>query len=376
MTESRPVPVGLIGCGVISGIYLQNCASFPNVEVVACADLDLDRAQAQAATFGISRVCSVDELLDDPEIEIVLNLTVPMAHAEINLRALSAGKNLYSEKPLAINREDGRQMLDLAAERGLLIGCAPDTFFGSAQQTCRRLIDDGAIGRPLAATAFMMGSGPESWHPSPGFFYQVGAGPMFDMGPYYLTSLINLLGPIRSVAGIARISRAERRITSKPRYGETIRVETPSHVAGLLDFEGGAVGTLITSFDIAAHTLPNMEIYGTEGTLQVPDPNVFQGAVRLRTAGSGSWQDVTSNSPHRGNLRGLGLADMADALQAGRPPRASGQLAFHVLDAMQAFLDSAEMGTHIQLTSTCEAPEPLEIEITVLPEGESPPISG
>jgi Predicted dehydrogenases and related proteins len=223
------------------------------------------------------------------------------------------------------------------------------------------LIDDGAIGQPVAAVAFMVNHGPEHWHPDPDFYYQIGAGPMFDMGPYYLTALVNLIGPVRRVTGSARITTPERTITSAPKFGTTIRVNTPTHVAGLLDFASGAVGTIITSFDVWGSTLPRIEIYGTEGTLSVPDPNTFGGPVRLNRAGSREWEDVPLTHGYAENSRGIGLADMAAAIRSGRPHRANGALAYHVLDLMHAFHDASDQGRHIEVESTCERPAPLPV---------------
>jgi len=353
------VKVGIIGCGVISGIYLKNLPAFERVDVVACADLVLERAQARAQEFGIAKACLPDELLADPEVNLVVNLTIPKAHALVALAAVDAGKSVYNEKPLAVQREEGEELLRRAKARGVLVGGAPDTFLGGGIQTCRELIDDGAIGEPVAATAFMAGHGHEHWHPDPAFYYQPGGGPMFDMGPYYLTALISLIGPVRRVAGSARVTFPERIITSKPKAGETIRVETPTHVAGTLDFASGAVGTVITSFDVWAHSLPRVEIYGSEGTLSVPDPNTFGGPVRLRQGREAEWRDIELTHGWIQNSRGLGVADMAHALRSGRAHRASGELTFHVLDTMHAFLDSSRENKYVDLRSTCDRPDPL-----------------
>ncbi len=342
--------VGIIGCGNISGIYLTNCRALPGLELVACADLDMGRARAKAAEHGI-RAATVDDLLADPDIDLVVNLTIPAAHAAVSQRALAAGKHVYTEKPLATRRTDGAATLALARETGLRVGSAPDTFLGGGLQTCRKLIDDGAIGEPVAAVAFMTGHGPESWHPDPEFFYKPGAGPMFDIGPYYLTALISLLGPIVRVTGSARISFPERTIGSGPKQGQQIAVETPTHVAGLLDFAGGAVATIITSFDVWAANLPRIEIYGSEGSLSVPDPNTFGGPVRIRLAGDQAWRDVPLTHGYTENSRGLGVADMAAALREDRPHRASGELAFHVLDVMAAFEEASTAGRHVAITS-------------------------
>jgi predicted dehydrogenase len=355
----NPVRVGLIGCGTISAAYLQIARQFPVLDVVACADVLPERAQARAQEYGVPRVLSVDELIADPAVEVVLNLTIPKAHGEVALRAVEAGKSAYNEKPLAVTREEGRRLLDTAASRGVRVGAAPDTFLGGGIQTCVELIDAGAIGVPVAAVAFMAGHGHESWHPDPAFYYQVGGGPMFDMGPYYLTALIALLGPIRRVTGSARVSFPERTITSQPKHGQTIRVEVPTHVAGVLDFAQGAVATVITSFDVWGHNLPRIEIYGSEGSLSVPDPNTFGGPVLVHAAGEKEWREVPVTRPHTDNSRSLGLADMAEALRGGRPHRASGDLAYHVLDAMHAFHDASATGRHVELASTCARPEPL-----------------
>lgn len=360
MTTPR-TRIGVIGTGNISPIYLESGKNFANLEVAACADLDMNRARARAEQFQIPKACTVEELLTDPEIEIVVNLTIPRAHAAVALTAIEAGKSVYNEKPLAVSREDGQKMLTAAHAKGVRIGCAPDTFLGGGLQTCRKLIDDGIIGEPVAATAFMMNHGHESWHPDPDFYYQPGAGPMFDMGPYYLTALTTLLGPVRRVTGSTRVSFPERTITSQPKYGEKISVNTPTHVAGILDFANGATGTLITSFDVWSHHLPILEIYGSEGTLSVPDPNTFGGEVQLRKAGEHEWHTVPLMYGYTKNSRGIGVADIAYALRSGRAHRANGELAYHVLDIMHAIHDASREGRHIELASTCSRPAPLPL---------------
>lgn len=354
-----PLKVGLIGCGQISVVYLKNCATMPEIDVIACADLAVERARHRANDYGIARVETVEELLRDEEVEAILNLTVPAAHGELNLMAIEQGKHLYSEKPLAISRADGQQIVAAAAAKGLLVGCAPDTFFGGSWQTVRRLIDAGAIGEPVAGSASMLGHGMEHWHPDPGFFYQPGAGPLFDMGPYYLTMLITLLGPVRRVTGTARITFPQRAITSKPRSGQMLAVTTPSHVAALLEFLGGPVVNLTTSFDVWSHHLPHIEIYGSEGTMMAPDPNYFEGPACVKRGRGGEWEDVEVEYSHDFNARGVGLQDMAIAIRTGRPNRAGGTMAYHVLDVMHAILESAETGRHVELASTCGRPEPL-----------------
>jgi predicted dehydrogenase len=356
---ASPVKVGVIGCGTISGIYLRNCAKFENLEVVACADRHLDRAEAKATRHGIQRFCTVDELLADPEIEIVLNLTQPVSHAQVALAALDHGKSVYNEKPLAVEGDDALRILETAERKRLLVGSAPDTFLGGGLQTCRKLLDEGIIGTPVAATAFVFHPRPESWHPSPDFFYKHGAGPLFDVGPYYLTALVALLGPVSRLVSSARITFPERLITSRPRYGETIKVETPTHVAGIMDFENGAVATMVTSFDVWAGEVPHIEIYGSEGTLSLPDPNAFEGPVRLYKAGGSGWNEVPLSYGYSRNSRGLGLSDMASALRTGTTPRASGALAYHVLDVMHAFLEASQAGRRVDLDSGVPRPEPL-----------------
>lgn len=354
----NPIKIGIVGCGNISDIYFNAGKTFESIEIAACADLIMERAQAKAEQHRIPKACTVEELLADPEIRIVVNLTIPRAHAGVGLAALEAGKSVYNEKPLTVTREEGRRMLDLAREKGLLVGCAPDTFLGAAHQTCRKLIDDGWIGEPVAATAFMMCHGHESWHPDPAFYYQLGGGPMFDMGPYYLTALINMFGPVKRVCGSAKTTFPERTITSQPKYGTRITVETPTHISGTMDFANGAVATVIVSFDVWAHHLPCIEVHGTEGSMVVPDPNGFGGAVMLRRADASDWTPVPLSHGYSENTRGVGVADMAYALRSGRPHRASGELAYHVLDLMHAFHDSAARGTHVRLKSKCKRPTP------------------
>ena len=355
------IGIGIVGCGNISDTYLKNCQAYDNLQVVACADVELARATAKAREFGID-ARKVEALLADPEIQIVVNLTPPTAHAEISLAALTAGKHVYSEKPLAISRADGEKILALAKECHLRVAGAPDTFLGGGLQTCRRLIDEGAIGEPVAAVAFMAGHGPEGWHPNPDFFYQPGAGPMFDMGPYYLTTLIHLLGPARRVAASTRISFPERLITSQPHSGEKIKVNTSTHVAGVVDFVSGPVATIITSFDVWAANLPRVEIYGAEGSLSVPDPNTFNGPVRVRRAADKEWRDAPLTHGFTDNSRGLGVADLAAAIRSNRPHRANGAMAYHVLDLMHAFDESSQSGRHVEIASQCNRPAALPLD--------------
>lgn len=358
---AKPVRVGVIGCGSISGQYFHAARSFPVLQIVAAADIDPQAARAKAGEFGIPRACTVSELLADPAIELVLNLTVPKAHVPVALAALQAGKHTYCEKPLGIDRGEARKVLDLAREKNLRVGCAPDTFMGAGIQTARKLIDEGTLGRPVAFTAFMMCPGHESWHPSPEFYYEPGGGPMLDMGPYYLTALLNFFGPVRRITGAASIAIPQRTITSRPRHGKSIRVETPDHICGTIEFKTGVIGTIVTSFATHHPTYDAAQpitVYGTEGTLKVPDPNQFDGPVHLRLANQTSWREV----PHafvKGYGRSVGLADMAYAIRSGRPIRASGELGYAVLDAMQGFLDSATTGKAYDPACGFERPAPM-----------------
>ncbi|WP_078544683.1 Gfo/Idh/MocA family protein [Litchfieldia alkalitelluris] len=361
----KKVKVGIIGCGNISAIYLQAPKTLEILDVIAVADIDVERAKSKAEEYGISKAYTVEELLADPEVEIVINLTIPGAHFEVCMKALEAGKHVYVEKPLSIELEDGKKLLQVAVEKGLRVGCAPDTFLGGGLQTCRKLVDDGWIGEPIAATAFMMGNGPEGWHPDPEFFYKKGGGPMLDIGPYYLTALINLIGPIKRITGSARASFPERTILSQPKYKQKITVDVPTHTTGIIDFEGGAIATLITSFDIfGGSKLPRIELYGTEGTLVVPDPNEFGGPIFIKRRGEKEWSQVPLSHGFTENSRGIGVADMAFAIVNNRPHRASGELANHVLEAMHAFHLASETGQHYEMTTSCERPAPFPVGLT------------
>jgi len=365
--------VGVIGCGAISGAYLAMAANFPILQIAACADLDMSRAKAAADKYQIPRACTVDEILADDSIEIVLNLTIPKAHVPIGLRAIEAGKHMYSEKPLGIDREEGRRLIMAARGRQVRVGCAPDTFMGAGLQTARKLIDDGSIGRPVAFTAFMMCPGHESWHPNPEFYYEPGGGPMFDMGPYYLTALLNLLGPVRRISGMATIAIPQRTIThtdrttgaAGPKFGRRIHVQTPDHICGMIEFVNGCAGTIVTSFATRFATYDAAQpitIYGTEGTLRVPDPNRFDGPVHLRRNSDADWTQIPPAFV-QGYGRAVGLADMAAAIRSGRAHRASGDQAFAVLDLMQGFLDSSEQGSMYLPSTTYTRPNPMRADL-------------
>ncbi|MEW6360243.1 MAG: Gfo/Idh/MocA family oxidoreductase [Planctomycetota bacterium] len=355
--------VGVVGCGAISALYMRKIPFFRNLALAACADIVPKRAEDRAKELNVPKVYTVDELIAAPDVDIVLNLTIPKVHSSIALAALKEGKHVYNEKPLAQTRDEAKKMLKLAKKNGLRIGCAPDTFLGGGIQTCRKVIDDGWIGRPLAASAFMLGHGPENWHLDPDFFYQPGGGPMFDMGPYYLTTLVNLLGPVKRVVGSATKGFDVRPITNpeKPKFGTRIPVNTPTHLVGIMEFKSGAVGNLIMSFDVWASQLPRIEIYGSEGTLSVPDPNTFGGPIRIRRMDYAEWREVPLAFSYFEQSRGIGLADMAQGIRSGRPHRASGELAYHVLDLMHAFHDASDAGKYVEIGSTCERPAPLPL---------------
>lgn len=360
----RKLKIGIIGCGNISSIYMENCQKFPHLDLVACADLDEQRAQSQAEKFGVPKACSVQELLIDPEIELVINLTIPKAHATVCIQALEAGKHVYTEKPLAVTLDEGRQILETAKKQNLLVGSAPDTFLGAGIQTAIHLIEQGEIGVPVGASAFMICRGHEHWHPDPAFYYDRGGGPMFDMGPYYLTALVSLLGPIKRISGSTRISYPERTVLSKPKAGSKLQVTTPTHISGVIDFGSGVIGTITTSFDAFGGTsLPPIEIYGSEGTLLVPDPNTFGGPVRIRKRDENDFTEVPLAYGYAQNSRGLGVADMATVILEGGKHRANGELGYHVLEAMHGFHDSSDSGKHYIMESTCERPESLSVEL-------------
>jgi predicted dehydrogenase len=351
-----PVGVAVVGAGVISGAYLKNLTRFPDVRVIGVADIDTGRARAAADEFGVPVAGDVETVLAVPEVEIVVNLTIPAAHASVALAALAAGKHVYGEKPLALDPVEGEKVLAEAERRGLRVGNAPDTFLGAGLQSAKRAIDTGAIGAPIAASTVMLSPGPESWHPSPEFLFQRGGGPLFDIGPYYLTSLVALFGSVSRVVASARQGRARRVIGSGPRAGTVFDVEVPTHVSALIDFTGGTNAVSTLSFDSAVRRI-QFEVTGTEGTLQVPDPNTFAGPLKVLAHGEKEWRDLPLSGSEAG--RGLGVLDMARALRTGAPHRASGAVAQHVLETMTAIVESAETGLPRSLTSTCTAPETL-----------------
>lgn len=367
-TTSEPIVIGVIGCGSISDIYLLSASRSRLVQVKACADLRAEVAQAKAAEYNIEAM-SVERLLADPDIEIVMNLTVPLAHAEVSQQIIDAGKHVYSEKPLAAKLSDAQTLLSNADAKGLRVGCAPDTFLGASHQACRYAIDHGRIGQPVSGIASVLSHGMEHWHPNPEFFYKTGAGPVLDLGPYYLTQLVNLLGPVTQVAAQLSIPNPTRTVSSEPLAGQIIDVEVPTTASGLLTFASGAHIMLSASWDVWKHKRLPFEIYGKEGSLLVPDPNFFGGEVWFSEQ-DGDWQALdisvhpfgvpnytTRSGAEVANYRIIGLLDMAAAIQQNRPHRASGELALHVLEVMEAFDISAQQQRYVAISSSCERPE-------------------
>jgi predicted dehydrogenase len=365
--------IGVIGCGNISDAYFKGAARSSLVQVKACADLNPEAAKAKAALYGATPM-SVPSLLADPEITLVVNLTVPLAHAAVSKQIVEAGKSVYSEKPLAARFGDAVEVMELARARGARVGCAPDTFMGASHQACRRALDAGAIGTAVGGTAVVMGHGAENWHPNPEFFYKAGGGPVLDMGPYYVTQLVNLMGPVRRVAGMATIGNPTRTITSEPLKGTTIQVDVPTTVNGLLEFACGANVSLSASWDVWKHNRASpIEIYGTEGTLLCPDPNFFGNTPR--SCGPDGMLCDVDIAPHpfgianrklrngtmQADYRMVGLVDMAVAMQQGRAHRASGEMALHVLEVLEALIESSISRRFIDLATRCERPEPVPL---------------
>ena len=359
------VVVGIVGNGNISPIYLKNLTTVFNniVQVKGVCDLIPERSSKAAADWNIPVIYeNMYDMFNDKEIEIVVNLTTPKQHYGVAIEALRHGKNTHSEKPMSVSLQDAKMLFDLGKEKSLLVGVAPDTFLGGGIQTCRKLLDDGYIGKPIGAAAYMTGHGHESWHPDPEFYYEQGGGPMLDMGPYYVTALVNLLGPVKFLTGSSRKMFDTRTITSKGKYGKIIPVEVDTHVNGIMEFENGAVGSIIMSFDMWKSEHPNIEIFGTEGTMQVPDPNGFGGPVRIQRM-DGDFYELPLTHQYTDNSRGIAVADMAMALRTGRKHRASSELAYHVLDIMLGFGISANTQKHYLLESSCQRPEPMPMNI-------------
>lgn len=364
----RPVGVGIIGCGAIFPQYLRGCRQFEILALKACADADPEQSKTRAAEFGLDAV-EIDSMLNDPTLELIINLTPPRAHAEVSQAILKSGKHLYSEKPLATTRDEARQVLDLAQTKGLRVGCAPDTVLGGGLQTCRRLIDDGWIGRPLGATAFFISRGPEGSHPRPDRYYQLGGGPLSDAGCYALISLVTFLGPITSVTAHGKKSFEERVIAAGDRRGERIHVEVDTYVSASMEFENGAVGTFVATYDVWGSSLPFLEVYGTEGSLSAPDPDRFDGSPRLlravnQTTNQSEQPMVWSEIPPLVSTnvgRGIGAADLAYGIRSGREHRATGELGFHFVDIIASIGESIQTGQRTAVASRPARPAPLPL---------------
>lgn len=376
----KPFRIGLIGCGRISDIYIKTCQSRPELEITVCGSLNRTESEAKATLYGIPSVAEPEEILKNPDIDAILNLTVPAAHAEISRKALENGKHVYSEKPFVTSLSDGADILEMASEKGLLVGNAPDTFLGARVQTARRAIDEGLIGAPTGAMVFVGTHGTERHNPNPDFYYQKGGGPLLDLGPYYLTALVFLLGPITRVAGMSRRTFASRTIENGPRNGEAIPVEVDTHSQGMMEFASGAIASMTMSFDVWDSETPRMEIYGEDGTLCIPDPdpvhgtNVFGGELWIRRRetsrwthqprpiGRDNWEVLEPRHGFAQDSRGLGLLDLAYAARDRRRPRASGELAHHVFEVMDGMERAAASGTYQRIHSTCDIPAPLPVD--------------
>ncbi|MBE1583674.1 Gfo/Idh/MocA family protein [Nonomuraea angiospora] len=353
--------IGILGTGNIFGRYVTGLARYPELEIVRVGDIDVDRAKRAAEEHGIPAWGDGDELYADDSIDILVNLTPPAHHARTVIRALESGKHVYVEKPLAATVAEAREVLAAAEDGGRVLGSAPDTFLGSASQTARKALDDGLIGEPIGVSAFIRHSKAETWHPDPRFLFQRGGGPVLDMGPYYLAILVNLLGPVRSVAGAARVGAPVRAVTAPDRVVDRIDVEVATHASAVLVFDSGVIGTTLMSFDVWDSELPAIEVYGTEGTLTLPNPNHFDGDVRVRRHGDADWSVLPpvvglfgAVGTKEQTRRGLGVRDLADAIEGG-PHRANATFAFHVLEALSA-IDGP--GQVVRLESTCERPAP------------------
>lgn len=358
----KTVKIGFVGVGDISSIYLENITNlFKGLEIVGVCDLVRSKAEKAQEKYGFSKIyATMDELFADDEIQIVLNLTRPYEHFEVSKAALLAGKHVYSEKPLAATLEEGQKLVALAQEKNLMLGGAPDTYLGAGIQTCRKLIDNGFIGQPVGTTAFMRCRGHESWHPDPAFYYKHGGGPMMDMGPYYITALINLLGGVKRIAGMTNITFPQRMITSNPLSGTVVDVDVPTYINGLMEFECGAIGNILTTFDVVSNKQPMLEIYGSEGTLILPDPNTFGGPIFLLRREEKEYYEIPLTFGYKDNSRGLGLADMGAALQNGRDFRSNYHQTYHVLEIMTAFDRSSKAGSFVDIESSYTPGEPMK----------------
>jgi len=353
---NKKTKIAMIGVGVISGIYLKNITNmFAELEIAGVCDLVRERAEKAAEEYSVPKIYdTMHDAFADPEVEIVLNLTRPNEHFEVTKAALLAGKHVYAEKPLGATLEEGLELVRLAEEKGLMMGGAPDTFLGAGIQTARRLVDKGFIGDIVGGAAFMVCRGHEGWHADPEFYYKHGGGPMMDMGPYYLTAMVNLMGGVKGVMGMSKIQFMQRTITAAPKFGEVIDVDVPTHVAGMMEFESGAIGTIFTTFDVINKGQARFELYGTEGTLILPDPNTFGGPLQMLRREDGEWKEMPLMFDYKENSRGLGLADMAKALKTGRHVRADMQQTLHVLELITAFDKSSAQKAYLPMQTKYE----------------------
>lgn len=362
----KRVRAAVIGCGCISDIYLKNLTGrfSDTVEVAAVCDIIPERALSRQKQYAIPKAVFTDEeIMNDPDIEAVLDITPPQEHKHVNMLAINAGKHVFCEKPLACTFADGLDQVEAAKKAGVLLGGAPDTFMGGGIQTCKKLIEDGWIGTPVAAQAYMLGRGPESWHPDPDFFYHFGAGPLFDMGPYYTTALVNLLGGADSVTSSARISFPERIATCKEHYGETIHVDVPTHCAAVIGMRSGAIASLTVSFDVyAPYDRQPITVFGSRGTLRVPDPNTFGGPISILRAGSREWEDIPVLYPDTENSRGLGFTDFCRCIRSGTKPYSGCDQTLHVLEIMNAVYSSADTGKAVRIGTPYEYKHSLELK--------------
>lgn len=374
----RNINVGILGCGFISNTYIRDIKRFyPSLHLAACADVNVELAKSHAEKYRIPSGCSVEEMLAMEEVELVVNLTPPQFHMELNKKIMQAGKHVFCEKPFAPTAAQARQVMDLADEKGLLVGSAPDTFLGSSLQTCRKILDDGWIGKPLYVTANMMSNGVETWHPAPANFYRQGAGPLYDMGPYYFTALTALLGPVKRVSAFSGTGFPVRKVYTGPLKGQEVPVETPTHYSGTAELASGVIVSMNISFDIWHSNLPMFEIYGTDGTLEVPDPNMSGGRPRVyrkeRTLDvlyddsreTKEKQDTSVELPelypHIGDYtRGIGVLDLACAIDEKRKPRVNAEMACHVIEAITGMMESAQDKKVYEMKTTCEKPEPIK----------------
>ncbi|MFJ9005470.1 Gfo/Idh/MocA family protein [Streptomyces canus] len=352
-----PVGVAVIGAGVISDQYLRNLTAFPDLKVHAVTDLVPEVAKSRAQKFGIPEHGTPELALDHPDVDIIVNLTTPAAHVEIATAAVRAGKHVWSEKPFSLDRTSGLRLLKEADDAGIRLGCAPDTFLGAGLQTARRVIERGDIGVPLTAQTTFQTPGPEAWHPNPHFLFQRGAGPLFDMGPYYLTALVQIFGSVSRVSAVGSTARVTRTIGSGPRAGESFGVEVPTHVSALLRFDSGGSANSTFSFDSPHTRVGFVEITGSEAALSLPDPNNFEGELKICRTGDSEWTTIAATGPADG--RGMGVLDMARSLRGGAPHRATGQLAHHVLDTMVSVSESIYAGSFVDVASSAPVSRPV-----------------